>query len=375
MREVVVLGVGLHKFGRYPDKTIQDLARVAILDAFSDAGVTFKDIEEVYCGRVYPGMGAGQDVVFQVGQTGIPIINVEQACSSSSQALRLAYLAIGAGYIDLALVVGFEKLPRGMLRDTAQPESYEILMGLTSPMPWYALDARRHMDKYGTTAKQMAMVSVKAHKNGALNPYAHYQTPVTLEEVLNSRMISDPITLLMCCPTSDGASAVVVCSKEKARQYDSSKAITIAGLGAGTPRYRRGHPYDELHAELIPRASKMAYERAGIGPEDVDVVQIHEASTIAEITAVEELGLCPEGMAGSWIEQGKLDIGGEIPVNTDGGLLSRGHPLGATGVAQAAEVIWQLRGEAGPRQVPNNPKVGLCQNSGIGGCVILIFKK
>jgi acetyl-CoA acetyltransferase len=375
MREVVVLGVGLHKFGRYPDKTIQQMGRVAMLEAMNDAGVQFTNIQEVYCGRVYPGMGAGQDVVYEVGQTGIPINNIEQACSSSSNALRLAYLNIAAGYIDMALVVGFEKLPKGMLKDTAQPDSYDILMGLTSPMPWYALDARRHMDKYGTTVEQLAMVAVKSHKNGMLNPYAHYQRAMTVEEVLRSRLISDPITLYMCCPTSDGASSVILCSHDVARQYGLSRAITIAGWGAGTPRYRRGYPYDELHSELIPRASKMAYEKAGIGPEDVRVVQIHEAASIAEITAAEELGLCPEGMGGPWLERGVFDIGGKTPINTDGGLISRGHPLGATGLAQVIEVVTQLRGEGGARQVPNNPKVGLCQNSGIGGCIVFVLKK
>ena len=375
MRDVLVLGVGLHKFGRYPEKTIQDMGRVAIIAAMSDAGVRFSDIQEVYCGRVYPGMGAGQDVVYEIGQTGIPINNIEQACSSSSNAFRLAYLNIAAGNIDTALVVGFEKLPKGMLRDTAQPDSYEILMGLTSPIPWYALDARAHMDKYGTTAEQLAMVSVKSHKNGMLNPNAHYQESITLEKVLSSRLISDPITLYMCCPNSDGASAVVLCSKDKAKKFGVRRAITMAGWGAGTPRYRKGYPYDELHCELIPRASKMAYERSGIGPEDVRVVQVHEAASIAEITAAEELGLCPEGMAGPWMEQGKFDINGKVAINTDGGLLSRGHPLGATGLAQVAEVVTQLRDEAGPRQVPDDPKIGLCQNSGIGGCVVLIFKK
>ena len=375
MREVVVLGVGLHKFGRFPDKTIKDLGRVAILNALNNAGVEFKDIEAAFCGRVYSGMGAGLNVVNEVGMTGIPVVNVEQACSSSSVALRLAYFAIGAGIYDVALVVGFEKLPKGMLRDVDEPGSYEALTGILTPMAHYSLEAKKHMAQYGTTAKQMAMVAVKAHRNGALNSYAQYQTLMTLEEVLNSRMVADPLTLYMCSPTTDGAAAAIVCSKEKAKQYTTNKAISIAGWGAGSPKYQRGKAYDLIHIELTERNVKEAYERAGIGPEDIDVVQLHDASAFGEIIRTEALGLCDEGMGGAWVEQGKTEINGEIPINTDGGLLSRGHPIGATGVAQVAEIFWQLRGEAGPRQVPNNPKTGLCHNSGIGGVNIFIFKR
>jgi acetyl-CoA acetyltransferase len=374
MREVCVLGVGLHKFGRFPEKSVEDMGRVAILNALDDAGIEFRDIEAAYCGRVYAGlMGAGLRVINEVGQTGIPIVNVEQACSSSSVALRLGYYAIGAGICDMALIVGFEKMERGMLRATSPANSYDELVGMSTPMAWYALEIRRHMEQYGTTAKQIAMVSVKSHRNGTLNPYAQYQQEMTLEQVLNSRMIADPITLYECSPTTDGASAAIICSREKAQKYTNSP-IFIAGWAAGSPIYEKGKDYDELGIRLTEKLAKEAYERAGMGPGNMDVVQIHDAAASGEIQRFEALGFCNKGEGGRWVEEGRTEIGGEIPVNTDGGLLSRGHPVGATGLAQIAEVVWQLRGQAGKRQVAGKPKAGLCHNSGIGGVNITILK-
>lgn len=374
MREVCVLGVGLHKFGRFPEKTVQDMGRVAILNAIDDAGIEFKDIEAAYCGRVYASeMGTGLRVINEVGQTGIPVVNVEQACSSSSVALRLGYCAVGAGIYDMALIVGFEKMERGMLRATSAANSYEESVGMSTPMAWYALEIRRHMEQYGTTAEQIAMVSVKSHRNGVLNPYAQYQKAITLEEVLNSRMVADPITLYECSPTTDGASAAIICTKEEARKY-TNNPISIAGWAAGSPKYEKGEDYDELGIPLTEKLANEAYERAGMGPEDMGVVQIHDAAASGEIQRFEALGFCNKGEGGRWVEEGRTEIDGEIPVNTDGGLLSRGHPVGATGLAQIAEIVWQLRGQAGQRQIPKKPKAGLSHNSGIGGVNITILK-
>ncbi len=213
--------------------------------------------------------------------------------------------------------------------------------------------------------------SVKEHKNGTLNPYAQYQKACTVEEVMNSRMIADPITLLMCSPSSDGASAVVLCAKEKAAKYTSKPPITVAGWALSSGSYAK----DGEEVGGMEEAAQRTYEMAGIGPEDVDVAQIHDAFSPAEIMTPESLGLIPKGEGGRWIEAGETEIGGKLPINTDGGLVSRGHPLGATGLAQIAELVRQLRGEAGPRQVSGNPKVALQQNQGIGGFCIGIYKK
>jgi len=222
--------------------------------------------------------------------------------------------------------------------------------------------------------EQFAQVSVKNHRNGYLNPNAQYQEACTLEQVMGSRMIADPITLLQCSPTSDGAAAAVLCARKVAARY-GGKPIKAAGWAAGSPHYTKGGIGGDLAEGMVERVSHRAYEMAGVGPEDIEVVQVHDAFTPGEIFTIEDLGLCPEGEGGRWTMEGRTEIGGHIPVNTDGGLLSRGHPIGATGLAQIAEIVGQLRGEAGPRQVPNSPKVGLCQNVGIGGCTITILTK
>ncbi|MDO8491330.1 MAG: thiolase family protein, partial [Dehalococcoidia bacterium] len=293
MREVVVLGVGLHKFGRFPDKPIEDIGREAILNALVDSGVSFKDIQAAYCGRVYPGMMAGLKVVAQFGQTGIPITNIEQACASSSTAFREAHLAIAEGRFDVVLTVGFEKMPRGLLTGTTEPGSLEEVMGLNVPPAWHAMLARRHMLDYGTTREQIAMVAVKNHRNGLLNPYAQYQMAVTVEDVMNSRMVADPLTLYECSPTTDGAAAAILCSREKAAKY-KGKPVTIAAYACGTPTFEHGEG-DELMMSLTERLAKEAYQRSGIGPKDVDVVQLHDCFASAEIIRLEACGFCPKG--------------------------------------------------------------------------------
>jgi len=376
MREVCVLGVGMHKFGRWPDRSAADMVREAILAAFEDAGCEFRDIEVGFSGCVQQVTGTGQRVFGEVGQTGILIDNVEKACASSSTAIRIATWVVGAGLYDVALCTGVEKMQRGLVGAPRSEASAGLaqLMGLGIMPGEYALRARRHMSEYGSTREMFAQVAVKSHRNGALNPYAQYQTPLTLEEVLNARMIADPLTLYQCSPSTDGAAAAVVCAREVAHRF-RGKPVTIAGWASGTPAYEAVGVGGDVAEGFIAKVGKEAYERASIAPEDVDVAQVHDAFSAGEVFAVEELGFCALGEGGQFIWDGRADIGGEKPVNTDGGLESRGHPMGATGIAQAIEIVHQLRGEAGPRQIPGDPKAGIQHNVGIGGCNILIYKR
>lgn len=377
MREVVVLGAGLHRFGRFPDKSLQDLGREAISNALSDSSVPFKDIEVAYVGRVLAGMGAGLNVVSEMGQTGIPVINIEMACGSSTSAFREAYLQVAHGVYDTALVVGFEKMQRGMLQ-ISEPASYRTIMGLAVMPAAYALQTQRYMADYDATPEMFAQVSVKSHRNGALNPYAQYQKRVTLEEVMSARMIAEPITLLECSPTTDGASAVVICAADKAAQYSARRSMTVAGWATGSGKFEPNGGDDDAETNTgeVARLVKIAFERAGIGPKDVDVTQLHDAFAPGEVFTIEGLGLVKKGEGARAVWEGRTEIGGDIPVNTDGGLLSRGHPIGATGTAMVTEIFRQLNGEAGPRQVKGGKaKVGLVHNAGIGGVNILVFTK
>jgi acetyl-CoA acetyltransferase len=370
--KVVVLGVGLHPFGRFPEKSMSDLGRTAALEAMKDAGVSYSDIQAGYCGRVVASTGVGLNIFEELGSTGIPVTNVELACASSSRAAEFAATAIKAGVHDMCMVVGVEKMPRGML-DLGQSGgggmSFAGSMGLALLPGEYAMQARRHMALYGSKREHFAQVSVKAHKNGCLNPYAQYQVTLSLEEVMNSRMVADPITLYQCCPTSDGASAVVLCSEETARRYTTKPVYLTVSMGA-TPIYTPG----EVQLSEGPTAwlAQKVYEKAGLGPEDVDVAQCHDAFTPGEVLTVEKLGFCKEGEGGVFVWEGNTEITGKKPMNTDGGLLSRGHPMGATGGAMITEIVRQLRGQAGPRQVAN-ARVGMIHNAGVGGIQLSIL--
>ena len=369
MRDVVILGVGIHKFAKSWDKTIDELSGEAAMMAIKDAGINPMDIEAGFVGNVYEFAPPGPRAFGQILQTGIPITKIETACASSTRALGLCYQLISAGVYDMCMVIGVEKMPRGPIAGLGAG-GYGDIMGTAPPPGAYALMAMRHMKQYGTKREHFAYVSVKSHKNATMNPYAQYQKEMTMEEVLNSRVISYPSNLYECSPSSDGAAAAIICSKEKAKQY-STRFITMASYAAGGPLWREGEPV--YIAGYTPDMAKEAYERAGIGPEDVNVAQVHDAFSPAEIFEVEDLGFCPHGEGGPFVWEGNTGINGKIPVNTDGGLLSRGHPLGATGLAMLFELVMQLRGEAGPRQV-KDPKVALLQNGGVGGGVVEIFK-
>jgi acetyl-CoA acetyltransferase len=369
---VVVLGVGLHPFGRFPDKSIGEMARVAGLAALKDSGVGFKDVQAGFCAHVNQGVAAGLRTFGQLGMTGIPITNVELACASSSRAAMLAADAIAAGQYDIAMVIGVEKMDRGLLAGVGGREfGYNDAMGINLMPAIYAMWAQRHMHLHGTKREHFAKVSEKSHRNGALNPNAQYQKALPLEDILNSRMIADPITLYECSPTTDGASAVVLASETAARGHTAAPVYLDAWAG-GSPAYQRGEA--ELSEGPNAALARRVYELAGAGPRDIDVCQVHDAFSPGEVFLAEELGFCPEGEGGPFIWEGNTEITGRIPINTDGGLLSRGHPIGATGGAMIAELALQLRGQAGQRQVAG-AKTALLHNAGIGGVNVMVLKR
>jgi acetyl-CoA acetyltransferase len=365
--------VGLHPFGRFPEKNMQEMARTAVLEAFEDAGVGYKEIQAAYFGHVYyEGMSVGEAALGQLGLTGIPVINVENACSSGSTGLWLAFWAVATGQFDIVLAFGAEKVPRGPVTVTAS-DSPERLLGADFMMASYAQMMRGYMDRYGAPVEAFAKVSVKAHENASLNPYAHYNKVFSLEEVLGSRMIADPLTLYQCCPTSEGASAAVICAREVAEKYvkDTSRLVPIAGAGLRTSRY--GGSDEE--SDSIALAANDAFQMAGMKPAEVDVVQVHDAGTSGELNSIESLGLVGKGEAWKLEMAGETSIHGRLPVNTDGGLQGMGHPFGATGIRMIHELVTQIRSEAGERQV-KKAGVGVAQCSGAGGiATVFILKK
>jgi acetyl-CoA acetyltransferase len=299
-------------------------------------------------------------VFWEVGISGIPIVNVENACASGSSALREGWMAVAGGFYDVVMVTGVEKavMPKGTMLNVGAGE-LETKLGEVFP-GYFATIAQKHMERFGTTREQMAQVSVKNHLHGALNPYAQFQKKFTVEEVLNSPMIADPLTLYSCCPNSDGAAALVLCSKERAKRLNG-RAVRIAASVLTTGTYDNQRDITNWDVEI--RAAQQAYKMASLGPEDLNVVEVHDAFTICEILHYEGLGLCPFGEGGRLIDEKATAIGGRIPVNPSGGLLSKGHPVGASGVAQVVEIVWHLRGEAGERQV-KGAKVGLADMMG-----------
>ena len=367
-REVVVAGVGLHPFGRFRDKPLASLALDSVIAALQDAAVAWKDIQVAYFGHVYnEGMSFGETSLSKLGLTGIPIINVENACSSGSTAFWQAYWGITTGLYDMALAFGAEKVPRGPVTVTAEdaPERY---IGGDHMMAGYALRGKRYMEETGAPATALAQVTVKARQNAAMNPFAHRKDTYTIEEVLNSRMIADPLTLFQCCPTSEGSAAAVLCAREDLAKYgiNESRAVSVAAAVLTSGDYNgRGADHSAFSPYRTEPAAIQAYEMSGISPEDVDLVQVHDAATIGELQQVEALHLLPFGEAWKGTMEGRTALTGDIPVNTDGGLLAMGHPFGASGIRMIHETVTQLRGEAGPRQVAN-ARIGVAQCSGAG---------
>jgi acetyl-CoA acyltransferase len=365
MRDVYIIGAGMTQFGKHPARSLRDLGREACHQALRDAGISPGDIQAGYCGNALGSViqgetGVGQNVFWEIGLNKIPIVNIENACASGSTALREGWMAIAGGFYDMVIVVGVEKavMPKGTMLNVGAAE-LETKLGDVFP-GYFALAAQKHMELYGTTRQQIAGVSVKNHYNGTLNPYAQFQKIFSLEDVLNSPLVADPLTLYSCCPNSDGAAAVVLSSGPKARQL-ATPPVRIAASVLTTGAY--DNQADITAWEVEKSAAATAYQSAAVGPEDLDVVEVHDAFTICEIIHYEDLGLCAPGDGGRLIDEGITELGGRIPVNPSGGLLSKGHPVGASGVAQIVEILWQLRGLAGKRQI-ENPRVGLAQIMG-----------
>ena len=375
MRDVIVAGIGMVKFGRHPDKEYHELGFKAVINALDDAAMEWKNIESIFCANAYSGMAVGHNIAAKIGKTGIPIVNIENACSGGASAFRLCYQSVAAGLYDICLAIGVEKIPGGLLNDTSWPE-HERKMGFNVQPANYALDLQRHMISYGTTLNQVARVTVKNRKNGVLNPYAGFQKKVSLEEVLNSRVISTPLRLLMCCANGDGAVAAILCSPGKMMKKNKRVSVAASVLVSETYGNKKGAGSIKYsNPDRTEIAAKQAYEASGYGPEDMDLVEVYDTMASSEIINGEKLGLCGKGEYGPLLEQGMFDLEGKLPINTSGGLLSRRHPLSATGLAQIAEVVWQLRGEAGARQVPK-AKLGMCHCLGAGGnCMVTILKK
>ena len=376
MRDVYVLGVGMIKFGRYPDKDIPQLGGEAALLALKDAGMSIKDIEMLVCGNLFQANAMnGQRILQQIGQTGIPVINVSNACATGSTAVREAYVGVASGMYDVTMAVGVEQMGKmGLLGGGARSggESVEGVLGSGLMPAVFGQAGVEHMRKYGTTAEQFAKISVKNHKHSVHNPLSQYQVEVKLADVLNARMVAYPNTLYMCCPTGDGAAAAILVSADKMKQYTNKPVKVAASVLTSDPYTERDLTMPDVNT-LTRNAAKQAYEKAGLGAKDLDLVELHDCFATAELLHYDNLGLCGEGEGGRMIDEGRAALGGDTPVNVSGGLLSKGHPLGATGVANIYELVTQLRGRAGARQV-EGAKVGLAHVIGLGSaCTIHIL--
>ncbi|MCX6694984.1 MAG: thiolase domain-containing protein [Candidatus Altiarchaeota archaeon] len=380
-REVGIIGVGMTKFGEFWEKNYRDLITEAGVKAMTDAGIEGKDVDELYVGSMTPGMFINQEhvaalVADYAGLTGIPATRVEAACASGGLALRQAYLNIKSGISDIVVAGGVEKMTDVSVSTAtvalagASDEEWEVFHGATFPA-LYALMARRHMLEYGTTEEQMAMVAVKNHKNGALNPNAQYPFEITLEKAMNSAPIASPIKLMDCSPISDGAAVIVMASAEKIKEMKKDNAVWILGSGQSSDTLALHDRASLCRTEAAVRAAKTAYKMAGVGPRDIEFAEVHDCFTIAEIMAIEALGFCNFGEGGKMTERGETALNGSKPVNTSGGLKSKGHPVGATGIAQAIEATLQLRGTADKRQV-KGAKIGLTHNVGGSGATAVV---
>lgn len=369
MSEIFVAGVGMVRFGKYgPQITLERLATEAARNALRDAGADRRQIEAVFVGHVFGGPVAGQRIATEIGLGGLPVSNHENYCASGATALREAWTAIKAGLYDITLVIGVEKMTDRVKGGVApDPNDLDAMQGYVMTAG-HALSAQRYMHDHGATREQIASVAVKNHAHSRHNPYAQYQHAVSLQDVLNARPIADPLGLLDCSPISDGAAAAVVCSKrglERLGINGTRPQVRTVSLVSGKLRSGTGDINEE---DISRRAGRLAYEMASIAPDDLDLVEMHDCFTIAEIVRMEGLDLIPTGQGAAWTEAGKTSIGGTLPVNPSGGLLSRGHPVGATGMAQVCELYWQLTGQAGGRQV-EDAKLGLayCKGGTVSG--------
>lgn len=389
MQDVLIAGAGMTRFGKFPERSLRSLAEEAVDEALHDAGVSPADVDLVVSGNAMAGLMTGQEMIR--GQTflgdsgllGLPVLNVENACASSSSAMHVGWLGIGAGEYDVVVVLGAEKMTsedRGRVfkalasaTDVERLDEYRRDLAAETGqdagnvsadsffMDVYAAMAERYMERTGATPRDFALAAVKGHRHGALNPKAQYRDEVTLEQVLDSRPISGPLTLMMCSPIADGAAALVLCSREfansRAEAGNGAARVRIRATALATGR-NGGEPPGP-----VTRAARRAYEQAGIGPEDIDLVELHDAASPSELITLEELELCGPGEAPRLQAAGDTALGGRLPVNTSGGLISKGHPVGATGCGQIVELVEQLRGRAGERQA-DGVEVALAENAG-----------
>lgn len=379
MREVAIIGIGMNKWGELWEKSLRDIFTEAALEAIKDSGVDH--IDSMYVGCMSSGLFVDQEhlaslLADYLGVTPIPSARVESACASGGLAVRMGFLDVASGMSDIVLVGGVEKMTdvsvdgATFALSTAADQEYEVYQGVTFP-GLYAMMARAHMHKYGTTREQLAQVAVKNHYHGSMNPLAQFPQRITVDNVVKSVMVADPLRILDCSPITDGAAAVILCSLDLAKNISKKPLIKIIGSGHATDTIALHSRNDLTELRATQRAAERAYKMANKKPEDIDLVEVHDCFTIAEICVIETLGFVEKGKGGKATEDGMTTLGGKIPVNTSGGLKSKGHPVGATGVAQVVEIVKQLRGEAGQRQV-KNAKVGMTQNMGGSGGSTLV---
>jgi acetyl-CoA C-acetyltransferase len=384
-RKVAIVGVGHSVFGDRRDVNLPELAFEAAKPAFDDAGLTPKDIELLNVGTAggwYEEYLPAVVVSEHLGLTGAGLQRTEAACATGSAALFNAHMAIASGQAETAMVLGVEKMTEVDMLTAVEiigRAGYYLWefhnFGMTFPA-YYALYATAYMQKYGVTQEQLAKVAVKAHKYGAMNPYAHFQRPITVDDVMSSRVVSWPLKLYDCCPLTDGAAAIILASEERARQLTDTP-IWVAGAGVSSDTANVSKRQDFLGLKASRLAGERAFKAAGIGPEQLDVANVHDCFTIAEILAYEDLGFAARGEGAKLVEEGQTEIGGKIPVNLDGGLKAKGHPIGATGVSMMVELTKQLRGEAEKRQAPVKHGYALAHNVGGTGhyCYVTILRR
>jgi acetyl-CoA acetyltransferase len=382
-----VVGVGMTKFEKpgarewdYPD-----MARESGTKALEDAGIEYSEVEQAYVGYVYGESTSGQRAVYELGMSGIPVVNVNNNCSTGSTALFLATQAVRGGSVNCALALGFEKMQKGSLTasydDREQPmmkhllalaELYEFAMPAAPYM--FGAAGREHMKRYGTTPEQFAKIGEKNHRHSANNPYAQFQDVYTLQEILDAKVIYEPLTKLQCSPTSDGSGAAIIASERFVDEHGlADRAVEIVGQAMVTDMrstFDDNSALSLVGAEMTREAGRRAYEQAGLGPHDVQVIELHDCFSTNELLTYEALGLCAEGEGGKLVDANDTTYGGRWVVNPSGGLISKGHPLGATGLAQCAELTWQLRGKADNRQV-DGVNAALQHNIGLGGAAVV----
>ncbi|MFW5987019.1 MAG: thiolase domain-containing protein [Methanohalophilus sp.] len=383
MRDVAIIGSYTTKFGEMWERSFRDIVVEAGVGALEDAGVGGESIDSMFVGNMSGGQFVEQEHIGALiadysglaAGLHIPSTRVEAACASGGLAFRQGIQSVASGYNDIVVAAGVEKMTdvssvgASSALAAAADREWEGMMGATFP-GLYAMIARMHMQQYGTTSEQLAQVAVKNHKNGTNNPIAQYRNNITVDKVLNSIMVADPLHIFDCSPITDGAAALVLAPAEEAHKYTDTP-IYIKGSGQASDTIALHDRRDITTLDASVYAAKRAYEMAGIRPDDVDVAEVHDCFTIAEICAIEDLGFVEKGLGGRFVEEGNTAIGGKIPVNTSGGLKACGHPVGATGIKQAAEIVNQLRGEAGKRQV-EGAKIGLAHNVGGSGATALV---